>query len=395
MREFKPLHGIRAVELSHMIMGPSCGMFLAFLGAEVIKVEPPSGDKTRRLTGMGASFFPLFNRGKKSVQVDIETSEGKEALYALVGTSDVLVENFRDASLDRMGIRPDDLRRKFPKLIFVSCKGFLRGPYEHRPALDEVVQMATGLAYMTGPQGRPLRVGSSANDIMAGLFGACGVLGALRERDTTGEGREFRVGLFENSLLLVAQHMVQFALTGIEPPPMPDKIFSWPVYDVFQTGDGVDMFIGVVTEGQWEKFCRLLGLEEFLAHPGLQTKVAQIEARTWTMPIIRRAVAEKDSSELSKLFEQQRIPFAPIAKPSEMYDDPHVNREGGLIVSNLEGGSAFSAPGMPYEVDGLAGRGDMDVPALGAHTHEILGDLGLDGEAIRRASGKRECGEEK
>ena len=393
MSEFKPLAGIRAVELSHMIMGPSCGMFLAFLGAEVIKVEPSGGDKTRRLTGMGKSFFPLFNRGKKSVEIDLETSEGKAALSKIIGTSDVLVENFRDASLDRMGLRPGDLRKRFPELIIVSCKGFLRGPYEHRPALDEVVQMATGLAYMTGPAGRPLRVGSSANDIMAGLFGACGVLGALRERESTGKGCEFRVGLFENSLLLVAQHMVQYALTGTEPPPMPDKIFSWPVYDVFQTKDDLDMFIGVVTEGQWVKFCHLLGLEEFIAHPELQSKVDQIQARPWTMPIIRRAVAKLASGELSRQFEEHKIPFAPIAKPSDMYDDPHVNREGGLVISNMESGESFSAPGMPYEVDGISDCRQMDVPALGAHTFETLRSLGVDAETIACAARRKEKGE--
>ena len=393
MRDFKPLYGIKAIELSHMIMGPSCGMFLAFLGAEVIKVEPPGGDKTRRLTGMGASFFPLFNRGKKSVEIDVESTDGKDALYALIGSSDVLVENFRDASLDRMGLQPDDLRKRFPGLIIVSCKGFLRGPYEHRPALDEVVQMATGLAYMTGPTGRPLRVGSSANDIMAGLFGACGVLGALRERESTGAGCEFRVGLFENSLLLVAQHMVQFALTGNEPPPMPDKIFSWPVYDIFETGDGIDMFIGVVTEGQWGKFCQLLGLEEFIEHPDLQSRVDQIEARTWTMPVIRRAVAAMASSELARKFEAHRIPFSPIAKPSDMYDDPHVNREGGLVISNMEGGESFSAPGLPYEVDGIPDCRNMDVPVLGAHTFEILRDLGLDRATILGATRRNEKGD--
>ena len=392
MRDFKPLNDIRVVELSHMIMGPSCGMFLAFLGAEVIKVEPPGGDKTRRLTGMGASFFPLFNRGKKSVEIDMETSEGKAALNDLIGSSDILVENFQDATLNRMGLRSDDLKERFPRLIIVSCKGFLRGPYEHRPALDEVVQMATGLAYMTGPKGRPLRIGSSANDIMAGLFGVCGVLGALRERDSTGTGCEFRVGLFENSLLLVAQHMVQFALTGAEPPPMPDKIFSWPVYDIFQTVDGTDMFIGVVTEGQWKKFCRLLGLEEFLANPELQSRVEQIEARTWTMPIIRRAVAAWSSSELAGKFEDIGIPFAPIAKPSDMYEDPHVNREGGLVVSNMEGGESFSAPGMPFEVDGMASRQYMDVPDLGAHTFEILRGLGLEPDYILRATSRDEKG---
>ena len=193
---FKPLEGIRVVEMSHMIMGPSCGMFLGFLGAEVIKVEPPEGDKTRHLSGMGRPMFPLFNRGKKSVQLDLKSDEGQAALRKLLATADVFIENFRDQSLARMGADGETLRREFPSLIVASHKGFLRGPYQDSTALDEVVQMMTGLAYMTGPSGRPLRVGSSANDIMGGLFGALSVLAALLERRDTGKGRNLRIGLF-------------------------------------------------------------------------------------------------------------------------------------------------------------------------------------------------------
>src|SRR5690554_6580813 len=247
---FAPLAGVRVIEMSHMIMGPSCGMFLGFLGAEVIKVEPPEGDKTRDLTGMGRPFFPLFNRGKKSVQLDLKTAAGRAALDRLLATADVFVENFRDQALARMGADPNDLQARFPRLILASHKGFLSGPYENRTALDEVVQMMTGLAYMTGPTGRPLRVGSSANDIMGGLFGALAVVAALRERDSTGQGRSVRIGLFENCLLLVAQHMVQFELEGRNPPPMPERDFSWPVYDIFDTSDGQQVFVGAVSENQ-------------------------------------------------------------------------------------------------------------------------------------------------
>src|SRR5690554_337555 len=260
-QSFLPLAGLRVVEMSHMIMGPSCGMFLGFLGAEVIKVEPPGGDKTRSLSGMGRPMFPLFNRGKKSVQLDLTTDAGKAAFQRLLATADVFVENFRDASLAKVGADPAELRLQFPKLIIASCKGFLTGPYQHRTAMDEVVQMMTGLAYMTGPTGRPLRVGSSVNDIMGGLFAAFSVLAALMERQKTGKGRELRVGLFENSLLLVAQHMVQFELEGANPPPMPEREFSWPIYDIFVDRAGQQIFVSAVTEGQWATVCKLLGLD--------------------------------------------------------------------------------------------------------------------------------------
>lgn len=386
--DFKPLAGVRAIEVSHMVFGPSCGMFLAFMGAEVIKVEPPSGDKTRLLTGMGASFFPTFNRGKKSVVIDLASREGREAWDALVSRSDVLIENFRDGSLDRMGLAPERLRGMNPRLITVSCKGFLRGPYERRSALDEVVQMMTGLAYMTGPKGMPLRVGSSVNDIMGGLFGAYAVAGALKERETTGAGREVRVGLFENSLLLVAQHMVQFALLGNEPPPMPQREFSWPVYDIFRTSDGSDMFIGAVTEGQWKILCDMLGLGELLSDPRLQTRMQQIEARSWTIPVFREAILKKPSGELSDRFEAEGIPFAPVARPAQMYDDPQASQPSGMPSSSLPDGREFRAPGMPLEIDRARFGPDLDVPPLGRDTDEVLGGLGFDAEFINKCAGR-------
>ncbi|NGO52773.1 CaiB/BaiF CoA transferase family protein [Allomesorhizobium camelthorni] len=386
-QSFRPLEGIRVVEMSHMIMGPSCGMFLGMLGAEVIKVEPPEGDKTRNLTGMGRPFFPLFNRGKKSVQLDLKSEDGRRALDSLLATADVFVENFRDASLSKMGADLDELRTRHPRLIIASHKGFLSGPYQDRTALDEVVQMMTGLAYMTGPTGRPLRVGSSANDIMGGLFGAFSVLAALMERKETSKGRSVRVGLFENCLLLVAQHMVQFELEGTNPPPMPERTFSWPVYDIFATADGGQMFVGAVTEGQWAALCRLLGLDELLADPGLQARMDQIDARDRTIPIVAKAIASRQSGPLAKAFEKLGIPYSPIAKPSDMYSDPHVMRPGGLATSKLPDGQSFRAPSLPFDVDGVMLTGGGDVPALGQDTGSVLGSLGLDAEAIGKAQG--------
>ena len=386
---FLPLSGIRVVEMTHMIMGPSCGMFLGFLGAEVIKVEPPDGDKTRDLTGMGRGFYPTFNRGKKSVTLDLKTGEGRAALDRLLGTADVFVENFRDESLQKMGFSPEDLRRKYPSLIVSSCKGFLTGPYQKRTAMDEVVQMMTGMAYMTGPTGRPLRIGSSANDIMGGLFGAFAVLGALLQRQKDGEGHAVRVGLFENCLLLVAQHMVVYALEGREAPPMPEREFSWPVYDIFETSDGRQVFIGAVTEGQWATLCEILGLEHLMEDPSLQKRMDQIEARGWTIPIFAKAVSERGFDELIAAFEPAGIPFSPIHRPAEMYDDPHVTRPGGLLTSTLPEGGTYQAPGLPFEVDGAAMAIDApDIAAIGADTEAVLGSLGLDPAEIAAASGR-------
>lgn len=388
---FKPLEGIRVVEMSHMIMGPSCGMFLGFLGAEVIKVEPPEGDKTRHLSGMGRPMFPLFNRGKKSVQLDLKSESGQAALRKLLATADVFIENFRDQSLARMGADGETLRREFPNLIVASHKGFLRGPYQDRTALDEVVQMMTGLAYMTGPSGRPLRVGSSANDIMGGLFGALSVLAALLERRDTGKGRNLRIGLFENCLLLVAQHMVQFELEGKSPPPMPERDFSWPIYDIFDTADGGQVFVGAVTEGQWTALCRLLGLDELIDDPRLQTRMDQINARDRTVPIVARAIAAHDAGELLRRFEEIGIPYSPIARPADMYENPHVMRPGGLATSRMPDGSTFRAPSLPFEVDGTMLTGGGDLPSIGQDTDAVLTGIGLDAASIEAARGKQKA----
>ena len=387
-REFQPLAGVTVVEMTHMIMGPSCGQFLAYLGAEVIKVEPPEGDKTRHLTGMGSGFFPTFNRGKRSVTLDLKSDAGRAALGKLLAGADIFVENFRDQSLARMGFSPEALRARYPSLIVASCKGFLHGPYQDRTAMDEVVQMMTGLAYMTGPTGRPLRIGSSANDIMGGLFGAFSVLGALMERGKTGEGRALRVGLFENCLLLVAQHMVQFDVEGREAPPMPEREFSWPVYDIFTTRDGRQIFVGAVTEGQWTLLCRAIGLEQLLDDPGLQTKMDQIEARDRTLPLFACAIAAHDYDALETAFEADGIPFSSINRPAEMYDDPHVMRPGGLHHSALPGGETFRAPGLPIEVDGaIPAPSSLDIAAIGADTEAVLSGLGLSAEDIAAARG--------
>lgn len=387
-REFQPLSGVTVVEMTHMIMGPSCGQFLVYLGADVIKVEPPGGDKTRQLTGMGRGFFPTFNRGKRSITLDLKSHAGRAALHKLLARADVFLENFRDESLAKMDFAPDVLRDRYPRLIVASCKGFLHGPYQDRTAMDEVVQMMTGMAYMTGPTGRPLRIGSSANDIMGGLFGALSVLGALMERRETGKGRTLRVGLFENCLLLVAQHMVQFDIEGREAPPMPEREFSWPVYDIFDTADGRQIFVGAVTEGQWAVLCRTLGLERLLNDPGLRTKMDQIEARDRTVPIFAEAIGRRGFDDLVTAFQAGGIPFSPINRPAEMYGDPHVMRPGGLHHSTLPEGQTFRAPGLPVEVDNrIPTPASLDIAPVGADTEAVLSDLGMSADGITAARG--------
>lgn len=382
----RPLAGVRVVELDHMVMGPACGMILADLGADVVKIEPlPAGDKTRALTGSGAGFFITYNRNKRSVAVDLTKAEGQALVRRLVETADVLVENLRPGALERMGLGYPALSAINPRLIFCSLKGFLPGPYEHRTALDEVVQMMGGLAYMTGPPGRPLRAGASVNDVMGGLFAAVAVLAALRERDMDGRGRQVRAGLFENNVFLMGQHMAQAALTGRPVAPMPARQAAWAIYDVFTTGDGEQLFLGVVSDGQWRAFCTHFKLDTLLADPELATNPQRVAARPRILPAVARVFLDRAAGELIPVFEELGLPYAPIVKPEDLFDDPHLRQSGGLMpVTPPSGGPPIPLPALPVEIDGARPGLYRDVPRFGEHTRDLLAELGLDDDAIGR-----------
>jgi len=367
-----PLEGVRVVEMTHMVMGPTCGMILAQLGAEVIKVEPPQGDKTRSLGGMGTSFFPLFNRGKRSVVLDFTKAEDREVMHRLLETADVFLENFRDGQLERQGLGTAELRKKYPHLIVAGHKGFLSGPYEHRPALDEVVQMMSGLAAMTGTREKPQRVGSSANDIMGGMFGAISILAALyQRRGGRGEGADIRIGLFENCLFLVAQHMVEYEMTGNRPRSMPEREHAWPIYDIFDTAGPERIFIGVVTEGHWLSFCREFNLQEFLEDPTLATTTDRILARSKIIPRVAEEIQRWNVAELSERLDLLNICFSPINRPEDLLTDPHVLRPGGLVNNFNADGKPFRVPALPIEWNGGTIGEGLLVPVLGADTEAI------------------------
>jgi crotonobetainyl-CoA:carnitine CoA-transferase CaiB-like acyl-CoA transferase len=377
-----PLQGIRVVEFTHMIMGPTVGMTLADLGAEVVKVEPaPKGDSTRYLTGSGVGFYASFGRGRRSLCVDMKQPEGLALVQRLVARADVLVENFRPGAMAKLGLGYAELSEKHPRLVYCSCKGFLPGPYERRTALDEVVQMMGGLAYMTGPEGRPLRAGSSVIDIMGGLSAVIGILAALRERETTGKGGEVQAGLFETVALLMAQHMAQTAITGTAPPPMSVRRPAWPVYDIFDTADGGQVFVGVVTDTQWPAFCKAFGLEELAEDPTLATKQLRVEARHRTIPRIEEALRKWTKPALMARCEELGLPFAPIGKPAELFDDPHLKGSGGLVDLTLPDGRKVALPALPISLDGARPHGG-DLRPPGADGAAVARELGYSEEEI-------------
>jgi crotonobetainyl-CoA:carnitine CoA-transferase CaiB-like acyl-CoA transferase len=371
-----PLFGVRVVEFTHMVMGPTCGMILADLGAEVVKVEPLAGDNTRHLLGSGAGFFTMFNRNKKSLAVDVKDPRGLEIVLKLVAQADVFSENFKPGTMGRLSLGAEALQALNPRLVYVSHKGFLPGPYEHRTALDEVVQMMGGLAYMTGPEGRPLRAGASVNDIMGGMFGAIGALAALAQRDKTGRGQSVQSALFENNVFLVAQHMMQFAVTGQPAAPMPSRISAWGVYDVFSVADSEQIFLAVVSDSQWAEFCEAFGFDDLRADARLASNNLRVLAREWMLPLLRERLASRRAAELAAIFEARGLPYAPIARPQDMLDDPHLNATGGLAPVTLPDGRSARVPLLPLTLGDERLPLRLSPPRLGEHSDELLAGLG-------------------
>ena len=371
-----PLQGVRVVEFTHMVMGPTCGMALGDLGAEVIKVEPMTGDSTRRLLGSGAGFYPLFNRNKKSIALDLQSPQGREIVMRLVASADVVSENFKTSTMQKLGLDYAALSPQFPRLIYVSHKGFLPGPYDHRTALDEVVQMMGGLAFMTGRPGDPLRAGSSVNDIMGGLFGAMGAMAALMQRAQTGKGQEVQSALFENNIFLVAQHMLQFAVTGKAAAPMPERISPWGIYDVFSVRDGEQIFLAVVGDSQWKIFCDAFGFADWFADPRLKTNNDRVLARDWMMPMLRERLAGHSAKALAAVFEKNGLPFAPITDPQDLFSDPHLLATGGLAPMTLPDGRETASPLLPITLNGQRPGLRLNPPKLGEHGRELLQGLG-------------------
>ncbi len=378
-----PLNGIRVLELGHAVMGPTCGLILADMGAEVIKVErAPDGDDTRRLIGFGSGFFPFFNRNKKSITIDLKSQKGKAVLRKLIRSSDVFIENFAPGTVERLGFGYDEVSRINPRLIYCSLKGFMKGPYENRPALDEVVQMMGGLAYMTGPLGQPLRCGASVIDIMGGSYGVIGILVGLYNREKTGRGEYVIASLFESTAFLVGQHMAYSAVSGKPAPPMPNRVSAWSIYDRFESKEGEMVFVGVTSDMQWKRFCETFGLSSLNADKRLATNNDRIAQREWLIPELRKVFKKMEKSEILEQCEKAGVPFAPIAKPEDLFEDPHLNQSGSLVETILPGGVKAKVPKIPVRIGSYDFRLRNNPPGIGEGSREVLKSIGMSDEEI-------------
>jgi crotonobetainyl-CoA:carnitine CoA-transferase CaiB-like acyl-CoA transferase len=387
-----PLAGIKVVEFTHMVMGPAAGAVLVELGAEVLRIEPIGGDSTRELKGSGAGYFPMYNRNKKSICLDLKSPEGLAIARRLCAQADVVVENFRTGAMDKLGLGYDALSQENPRLIYCSEKGFLPGPYENRTALDEVTQMMGGLAYMTGPPGKPLRAGTSVIDVTGGMFGVIAVLAAIEQRHTTGRGQKVSSALFETTVYLVGQHMAQMAVTGRAALPMPVRISAWAIYDVFETRDNDHVFVGIVSDGLWQKFCDNFGLAELGADPRYKANNDRVAAREVLLPQVRDLFKSFTKAELIPKLERTGLPFAPIGKPEDMFDDPHLAASGGLGATTLPDGRATRLPILPIEMDGRRPSQGGSLARPGEHGEEVLQRLGIGAEDIAALKARKIVG---
>ncbi len=391
-----PLEGVRVLEFCHTVMGPSAGVLLADLGCDVIKIEPADGaDRTRRLPGFASGFFYAFNRNKRAIGVDLKSAEGRAIVHRLAQTADIVIENYAPATMKKLGVSYEDLSAINPRLIYCSLKGYLSGPYENRAALDEVVQFQAGLAYMTGPPGKPLRAGASVVDIMGGMFGVIGIQAALREREVTGKGQLIKSALFESAAFLMVQHLAGEAVTGQETPPFPARRGAWAVYEPFMCKDGEQIFLGITSDGQWKRFCAKFGLSSWIDDPAMESNELRTQKRDVIIPAVADIVARYDLAEMSRLAEEIEISFAPVARPKHLRDDPHLNAGGHMLEIEFPNGPS-RVPGLPLEMGNHKFGVRRQAPEPSQHTREVLLEAGYaPGDIdLLAANGVIVCGDE-
>ena len=372
-----PLSDIKVIEFTHAVMGPSCGLILADLGAEIIRVEPQTGDPTRKLKGFGKGYYPFYNRNKESIAVNIKSEEGRQIIHKMVKETDVIIENFGPGTMDRLGYGFEEMKKINPALIYSSLKGFLSGPYENRHAMDEVVQMMGGLAYMTGPPGQPLRAGASVVDIAGGMFAALGIVTALYERNMSHKGKYIKSALYETCAFIMGQHMAYSALSDEEVPPMPKRISAWAIYKVFYTKDEDQIFVGIISEKHWEKFCIEFNRQDLFEDIRLKTNNDRINERRWFLPEIEKLLASFTKEEITNRCEKGGIPFAPIAQPEDLFNDIQLNYNNRLIQTDFPDGTTTKMPRIPLEY----GKSDFGLrhhppKNIGMHTKKVLSELG-------------------
>jgi crotonobetainyl-CoA:carnitine CoA-transferase CaiB-like acyl-CoA transferase len=359
-------------------------MLLADLGADVVRVERPDSGDTFRSTN--EAMFAYLNRNKRAVAIDLKTPAGKSVYEKLVVSADVVIDNFAPGVVERLGIAYSDLFEINPRIIYLSLKGFLPGPYGSRPLLDELAQMMGGLAFMTGPPGRPLRAGAAIVDMGGAAYGVIGVLAALVQRGVTGVGQDVKVGLFESVVYWNGQHMADAAATGLASVPFPERAqvdrMTWGVYDLFTTSDERKIFVGVTSDAHWSRFCQSLAFDDLAEDPRLSTNALRSASRDWLIPLLQDRLRDQTALELLTMLGEAEVPFAPVSRPDELGDNPHLNLSGQLLDIVLPHGGHAKLPKPPFTSDKYEFSVDRSAPGLGEHTREVLLEAGISEKEI-------------
>jgi crotonobetainyl-CoA:carnitine CoA-transferase CaiB-like acyl-CoA transferase len=398
MAAMLPLEGLRVLELGHIVAGPSAGLVFADLGADVIKVERPGdGDQTRGMPAGNGANFHFLNRNKRSITIDLKGSDEGRALFLRLATkSDVVIDNFAYGAVEGLGLGYDVLAGANPGIIYLAVKGFLPGPYEARPFLDELAQMSAGLAFMTGPRGQPMRAGASIVDVGAAAYGVTAVLAALHQRGRTGVGQKITAGLYETTVFWVGQWLASYAATGEPSVPMPEMRqgtrMGWGIYQLFTAADDQQVFIGITSNAHWERFCQEFKLDDLLADEQLNDNARRVAARGWLPARIGEEMRKYPSAELAERLERARIPFAPLRRPDELVDDPHLNASGQFMETPLPGRPPAKLPKLPVRSTAYEMELRRPAPTLGEHTREVLKEFGLSIEEIDALASRRIIG---
>ena len=382
-----PLEGLRVLELGHIVAGPTASLILADLGADVVKVERlDGGDQARHMPGASAGFY-FFNRNKRSLAIDLKQPAGKKVFLKLVSSADICLDNYAPGALDRLGLGYDELSAINPALLYLAVKGFLPGPYEHRPSLDELAQMMGGLAFMTGPPGRPMRAGASIIDIGAATYGVIGILAALQQRSASGRGQKITSGLFETSVFWVGQWMARAVATGQPSRPMAEvdqsRRMGWGIFHLFPTEDTEQVFIGVTSNAHWQRFCREFELQDLLADERLDSNEKRVAAQEWMLPRLREETLRYSSSALQAKLERASVPYAPVRRPDELLEDPHLRDTEQLLPVPMQDGRVGRLPKLPFRSSDYEFSVRLPPPRLGEHTREVLAEAGIAQEEIQ------------